>query len=138
MSKPLSLVVSLGVLGMAACERKPEASGPQVPAVAPAPPAEAAKTQAAPAPPQDLPEDTRQAKVEAKLRKLVADQLGVSTDKLLLEAQFVRDLGADSLDLVELVMAMEEEFNLTITDEYAGKMKTVGDAVKILIWLGAR
>lgn len=133
---PLSFLVSLGLLGGSACKRKVENPGTQAPAAAsPAKQEEAA----APVPPEaPLETDARHARIEAKLRQLVADQLKVPLDQVVPEAQLKRDLGADDLKFVELVMAMEEAFNLTITEEYAGKIKTVGDAVKILIWLGAR
>lgn len=67
-----------------------------------------------------------------RIRELVVDQLGVETDEVTLEASFVDDLGADSLDIVELVMALEEEFDLEIPDEDAEKIATVGDAVKYI------
>lgn len=66
--------------------------------------------------------------LETRLIKIVADQLGVEADKVVPEASFTDDLGADSLDLVELMMAMEEEFGFEIPDEDAEKMVTVGDA----------
>lgn len=135
----LSLLVSLGVLGMAACERKEEKSGTQAAPAAPQPPAAEAGATPPAGSAEALPErDPRHAKIEAKLRQLVADRLKVPLERVVPEAQLKRDLGVDDLKFIELVMAMEEEFNLTITDEYADKIKTVGDAVKILIWLGAR
>ncbi len=69
---------------------------------------------------------------EAKVREIIVDELGVETDKVTLEASFVDDLGADSLDTVELVMAFEEEFDLDIPDEDAEQMRTVGDAVSYI------
>ncbi|WP_035603190.1 acyl carrier protein [Haloferula sp. BvORR071] len=77
-------------------------------------------------------------KVEARLKKIIVDQLGVTADKVVLTADLFKDLGADSLDAVELVMACEEEFNLSIRDEDAAKIRTVGDTLKTLIELGAR
>ncbi len=64
-----------------------------------------------------------------KVKKIVVDQLGVDEDKVVPEASFVDDLGADSLDLVELIMALEEEFGMSISDEEAQKIRTVGEAV---------
>ena len=67
-----------------------------------------------------------------KLKPVVADKLNVAPEKVIETAAFVDDLGADSLDVVELVMEMEKEFGITIPDEEAGKMRTVGDAVKYI------
>lgn len=67
--------------------------------------------------------------VEAKVKKIIMDQLGVSEDEVKTDASFVEDLGADSLDLTELIMAMEEEFSLEIDDEEAQKLLKVKDAV---------
>lgn len=64
-----------------------------------------------------------------KVKKIVVEQLGVSEDQVTPEAKFVEDLGADSLDQVELVMALEEEFGADIPDEEAEKLTTVGDAI---------
>ena len=66
---------------------------------------------------------------EAKVKKIVMDQLGVSEEEVKPEASFVEDLGADSLDLTELIMAMEEEFGIEIDDEEAQKLLKVKDAV---------
>ena len=70
--------------------------------------------------------------VEAYVKEIIVDQLGVSEDEVKNEASFIDDLGADSLDTVELVMAFEEKFDVEIPDEDAEIMKTVGDAVKYL------
>ncbi len=67
--------------------------------------------------------------VEAKIKKIIKDQLSVSEDEITLEASFVEDLGADSLDLTELIMAMEEEFGVEIADEDAQKILKVKDAI---------
>jgi len=67
--------------------------------------------------------------IEEKIRTIIAEQLGVSEDEIKLESNFVDDLGADSLDLVELVMALEEEFGQEIPDEDAEKIQTVKDAI---------
>mgnify|MGYP001277199518 FL=1 len=64
-----------------------------------------------------------------KVKKVIVEQLGVDENEVTLDASITDDLGADSLDLVELVMALETEFNLDIPDEEAEKIKTVGDAV---------
>jgi acyl carrier protein len=67
--------------------------------------------------------------VEAKVKGIIAEQLGVAEDEIKITSSFVEDLGADSLDIVELVMAMEEEFEVEIPDEEAENIKTVQDAV---------
>ena len=67
-----------------------------------------------------------------KVKSIIAEQLGVKPEEVTPEASFVEDLGADSLDTVELVMALEEEFGIEITDEDAEKMTTVGEAVKYI------
>lgn len=67
--------------------------------------------------------------VENKVKKIVVDQLGVGEEEVKPEASFVDDLGADSLDTVEMVMAFEEEFNIEIPDDDADKIKTVKDAI---------
>ena len=72
------------------------------------------------------------ASIEDRVRDLVVDQLGVSEDQVNPQASFIDDLGADSLDTVELVMAFEEEFGIDIPDEDAEKMSSVGDAIKYL------
>jgi acyl carrier protein len=64
-----------------------------------------------------------------KIKDLIVENLGVNPEAVTLEASFVEDLGADSLDVVEFVMALEQEFELEIPDEDAEKIKTVGDAV---------
>ena len=70
--------------------------------------------------------------VEERVKKIIVEQLGVNADEVSAESAFVDDLGADSLDTVELVMAFEEEFDLEIPDEDAEKIATVGDAVKYI------
>jgi acyl carrier protein len=70
---------------------------------------------------------------EAKVREIIINELGVDPDKVTPDASFVEDLGADSLDTVELVMAFEEEFGVDIPDEDAEQMRTVGDAIKYLM-----
>jgi acyl carrier protein len=69
---------------------------------------------------------------EEKVREIIVEQLGVSAEQVKPEARFIDDLGADSLDTVELIMALEEEFGVEIPDEDAEKMVTVGDAVNYL------
>ena len=68
--------------------------------------------------------------VADKVKKIVVEQLGVSEDQVTPEAKFIEDLGADSLDQVELVMALGEEFGSEIPDEDAEKLTSVGDAIK--------
>ena len=70
--------------------------------------------------------------VREKVKKIIVDHLGVDTSKVTDEASFIDDLGADSLDTVELVMAFEEEFGSEISDSEAEKILTVGDAVKFI------
>jgi acyl carrier protein len=67
-----------------------------------------------------------------RVKRIIVEQLGVDESKVVPEARFREDLGADSLDLVELIMAFEEEFGGTISDEEAQKIKTVGEAVAYL------
>ena len=69
---------------------------------------------------------------EDRVKEIIAKELEVETKQLTPEAKFIEDLGADSLDIVELVMALEEEFGLDIPDEDADKLKTVGDALNYL------
>jgi acyl carrier protein len=70
--------------------------------------------------------------VESRVKEIIIDQLGVDEKEVALEAKFIDDLGADSLDLVELVMALEEEYDTEITDEDAEKIQTVGDAIEYI------
>lgn len=67
-----------------------------------------------------------------KVKSIIVEQLGVEEEDVKMEASFVDDLGADSLDIVELVMALEEEFDLEIPDEDAEKIRAVGEAVKYI------
>ena len=70
--------------------------------------------------------------INARVKEIIANELGVEIEKVTDEASFVDDLGADSLDTVELVMAFEEEFEIEIPDEDAERMQTVGEAIKYL------
>ena len=70
--------------------------------------------------------------VERRVIEIIVEQLGVSEEEVTLEASFIDDLGADSLDLVELIMAMEEEFGIEISDEDAEKIQTVQDVVNYI------
>jgi acyl carrier protein len=72
------------------------------------------------------------ATIEQKVKNIIADQLGVGEEEIKITSSFIEDLGADSLDIVELVMAMEEEFEVEIPDEEAENNKTVQDAVTYL------
>jgi len=74
-----------------------------------------------------------EAKIFEDVKKVIVDQLGVSADEVTKQASFVDDLGADSLDTVELVMALEENFGIEIPDEDAEKIKTVGDTVSYVL-----
>lgn len=70
--------------------------------------------------------------VAEKIKSIIAEQLGVKVEEVVDTASFIDDLGADSLDTVELVMALEEEFGIEIPDEDAEKITTVGDAIKYI------
>ena len=72
------------------------------------------------------------ADIDARVKDIIINELGVEAEKVTPDASFVEDLGADSLDTVELVMAFEEEFGIEIPDEDAEKMQTVGDAIKYI------
>jgi|TARA_B100000965_G_C19568606_1_gene747993 acyl carrier protein len=67
-----------------------------------------------------------------RIKDIIVEQLGVNADQIKPEAKFIEDLGADSLDIVELVMALEEEFGTEIPDEEAEKLQTVGDVAKFI------
>lgn len=67
-----------------------------------------------------------------RVRKIIVEQLGVEEEDVTMESSFIDDLGADSLDIVELIMALEEEFDLEIPDSEAEKITTVGDAVEYI------
>jgi acyl carrier protein len=75
-------------------------------------------------------EDAQQ--LTQRLKEIIAEQLGISEEEIVPEASFVDDLGADSLDLVELIMALEEEFDMEISDEEAEKILTVQDAINYI------
>ena len=70
--------------------------------------------------------------LEERVAEIIVEQLGISRNEVVVEASFIDDLGADSLDIVELVMAMEEEFNVEIPDEDAEKIQTIGAAIAYL------
>jgi acyl carrier protein len=76
--------------------------------------------------------ETEMADIEAKVKEIIINELGVDAEKVTPEASFVEDLGADSLDTVELVMAFEEEFGMEIPDEEAEKLRSVGDAINYI------
>jgi len=70
--------------------------------------------------------------VEDKIKEIIVEQLGVSAEEVVAEASFIDDLGADSLDIVELVMALEEEWGLEIPDDDAEKIQTIQDAINYI------
>ena len=74
--------------------------------------------------------DTKE--IEEKVKKIVCDQMGTTADKISADTSFINDLGADSLDTVELIMEFEKEFDISIPDEQAENIQTVGDAVTYL------
>jgi acyl carrier protein len=67
--------------------------------------------------------------IEQRVKEIVGEHLGVEKDEILAESRFIEDLGADSLDIVELVMALEEEYEVEVPDEDAEKLRTVGDVI---------
>ena len=70
--------------------------------------------------------------IEQRIKDIIVEQLGVKADQVTADAKFIEDLGADSLDTVELVMALEEEFGTEIPDEQAEKLQSVGDVIKYI------
>ena len=70
--------------------------------------------------------------IDQRVKDIIVEQLGVKPDQVTQEAKFVEDLGADSLDIVELIMALEEEFGIEVPDEQAEKLLNVGDVVKYI------
>ena len=76
--------------------------------------------------------------VEQRVREIICEQMDVNPDQVTLDAKFIEDLGADSLDTVELVMALEEEFGNEIPDEQAEKLQSVGDVIKYIEDLQAK
>lgn len=67
-----------------------------------------------------------------KVKKLLAEQLNISPEKITMESKVIEDLGADSLDVVEMLMTLEDNFNITVSDEESVNLKTVGDIVKLI------
>ena len=70
--------------------------------------------------------------IDQRVKNIIVEQLGVNADQVTPEAKFIEDLGADSLDTVELIMALEEEFNIEVPDDQAEKLLTVGDVTKYI------
>ena len=70
--------------------------------------------------------------IEQRVKDIIVEQLGVKPDQVTPEAKFIEDLGADSLDTVELIMALEEEFGIEVPDEQAEKLTAVGDVIKYI------
>jgi acyl carrier protein len=67
-----------------------------------------------------------------KIKELLAEQLNIPADKITMESRVIEDLGADSLDVVEMLMALEDNFNVTVSDEESVNLKTIGDIVKLI------
>lgn len=82
--------------------------------------------------PQPKHTEMADASIEEKVKNIIVEQLGVNEEQVTLEAKFIEDLGADSLDTVELVMAFEEEFGIEVPDEEAEKLASVGDVVRYI------
>jgi acyl carrier protein len=76
--------------------------------------------------------ETKEMPLEKRVEEIIIEQLGVTAEEVVPEASFIDDLGADSLDIVELVMAMEEEFDIEIPDEHAERLQTIGSAIVYL------
>ncbi len=70
--------------------------------------------------------------IEQRIKDIIVEQLGVNADQVTSDAKFIEDLGADSLDTVELIMALEEEFGIEVPDEEAEKLQSVGDVIKYI------
>lgn len=87
---------------------------------------------AAKAPPHHQPPFTMADNISEKVKDIIVEQLGVNPEQVTQEAKFIEDLGADSLDTVELVMAFEEEFGIDVPDEEAEKLQSVGDVVRYI------
>jgi acyl carrier protein len=85
-----------------------------------------------PASPAGGNQNTMAEEIETKVREIISEQLGVAVDEVTPEASFIEDLGADSLDIVELVMALEEQYGMEISDEDAEKIRTVKDVVSYI------
>jgi acyl carrier protein len=109
-----------------ACERDPAQAGTESTVI------ELMQTSAARHPrrrPAGGNQNTMAEEIETKVREIISEQLGVAVDEVTPEASFIEDLGADSLDIVELVMALEEQYGMEISDEDAEKIRTVKDVV---------
>jgi acyl carrier protein len=79
-----------------------------------------------------IPSDMADKPIDQRVKDIIVEQLGVKPDQVTPEAKFIEDLGADSLDTVELVMALEEEFGIEVPDEQAEKLQSVGDVIKYI------
>ena len=123
MTKPRILTTGLAVAGLAAGTLCAEAAGPGTVAMQSAEAFASHYLATSPAPKLD---------VEAKIREIIVQQLSVKPERVTLTTRLVDDLGADSLDTVELVMAFEEEFRIEIPDDKAEKMRTVGNVVTFI------
>jgi acyl carrier protein len=134
MKKQVPLYLTVSVIALTGCKPQPPAGSTSPPTTNPVQDAGSA----VPAPKlgkevNDAKPDPRAAQITVRVKKIVSEQLGIPEGKILLTSTWIKELGADSLDCVELVMAFEEEFDVEIPDETAEKMATVGDAVNFLV-----
>lgn len=151
MKKPVTVILfSIGAFALSGCKRTPDAGstgsfGQENEAAKPTSEAPAPNTGDGQIHSTDVPTmselaaaDPRTAKVMAKVRALIAAKWNLSEEKIVPDADLKKDLGADELKTMELIMGLEEEFNLSIKDEDARKIQTVADVVQMLLSLGAR
>lgn len=151
MKKPVTVILfSIGAFALSGCKRTPDAGSTgslghenevaRLTSEAPAPNTGDGQIHSTDVPTMSelAAADPRTAKVMAKVRALIAAKWNLSEEKIVPDADLKKDLGADELKTMELIMGLEEEFNLSIKDEDARKIQTVADVVQMLLSLGAR